>query len=103
VVEALAISDWMETHAMTEEAEMMVYDALLGIANNAQTILASAGTPEAKQAYTNGVYMPAQMLRVVLDDAAMKRGEDRHNAFNYAELRKLAQQPTTTIQQNQNS
>lgn len=66
---------------MTETEEILVYDAMRAIWDNAAKIAAlanTAGTPEAREAYKSGVYAPCVKLQLLLGSDACDRGAERH-------------------------
>jgi hypothetical protein len=65
---------------MTEEEEVLVYDAMRQIQLNSgplADLVNEHGSPDQKEAFRHGVYSPAIKLQVVLGAEAMERGKKR--------------------------
>ena len=70
---------------MTEDEEILLYDAMISIQKNAGAIMALAnadGTKEAHKAYKEGVYAPCIKLQTILGHEAIKRGKARHDKIS---------------------
>lgn len=65
---------------MTETEEILVYNAMRAIQENAEVLAALAnadGTPKAREAYKAGVYSPYVKLQMLLGSEAIERGKEK--------------------------
>lgn len=70
---------------MTDQEEIIVYDALRSIMDNSVTLAAvvrADGSSGAAQAFKNGVYAPAVRLQILLGNEALERGRIRHEQMD---------------------